>query len=70
MHGVSRHGFALNISPDMRYWEGIIGCGLASYPVTSLAEMLNPPPTMEVVTQAVLRAFARVYHYRIAEEVL
>ncbi|MFN8461566.1 MAG: hypothetical protein U0X93_07335 [Anaerolineales bacterium] len=23
-HGVSRHGFALNVNPDMEYWEGII----------------------------------------------
>jgi lipoyl(octanoyl) transferase len=26
--GISRHGFALNVNPDMSYWNGIIGCGL------------------------------------------
>ncbi|HSB02244.1 MAG TPA: lipoyl(octanoyl) transferase, partial [Anaerolineales bacterium] len=25
--GISRHGFALNVNPDMDYWEGIIACG-------------------------------------------
>ena len=28
VHGVSRHGFALNVDPDMNYWQGIIPCGL------------------------------------------
>jgi len=70
VQGVSRHGFALNVGPDMRYWEGIVGCGLVGYPVTSLAELLTSPPTMEAVIQAVLGAFAQIYHYRLAEEVL
>ena len=26
--GVSRHGFALYVDPDMEYWDGIIACGL------------------------------------------
>jgi lipoate-protein ligase B len=25
--GLSRHGFALNVDPDMTYWDGIIACG-------------------------------------------
>jgi hypothetical protein len=28
VRGVSRHGFALNLHPDMSYWEGIIACDL------------------------------------------
>ena len=42
--GVSRHGFALNVDMDMSYWQGIVGCGLKDYPVTSLAELCSPPP--------------------------
>ena len=38
--GVSRHGFALNVNPDMSYWEGIVGCGLP-YPQISLAQLLD-----------------------------
>jgi lipoate-protein ligase B len=70
VRGVSRHGFALNVSPDMHYWDGIVGCGLAGYPVTSLTELLTPPPTEEVVIRSVLEAFSQVYHYRLIEEVL
>lgn len=61
--GVSRHGFALNVSPDMRYWEGIIGCGLEEYPVASLEQLLTVPPSMETVMGSVVSAFGEVFGY-------
>jgi len=61
--GVSRHGFALNVNPDMTYWEGIVGCGLQDYPVASLADLLEPPPAMETVEKAVISAFGGVFAY-------
>ena len=66
--GVSRHGFALNVNPDMSYWEGIIGCGLADYPVASLADLLHPVPTMEQVIQAVLVAFRELFEFEMLAE--
>jgi lipoate-protein ligase B len=59
--GISRHGFSLNINPDMSYWDGIIGCGLAGSPVTSLANLLSMPPPMQLVLQAVINAFETVF---------
>ena len=61
--GVTRHGFALNVNPDMTYWDGIIACGLAGEPVVSLEDLLFPPPTMERVKQEVVRAFGEVFEY-------
>jgi len=58
--GVSRHGFALNVNPDMEYWDGIIACGL-SEPVVSLADLLNPVPAMERVKKEVITAFREVF---------
>ena len=58
--GVSRHGFALNVNPDMEYWDGIIACGL-SEPVVSLADLLNPVPAMEQVKKEVITAFREVF---------
>jgi lipoyl(octanoyl) transferase len=60
-HGVTRHGFALNVAPDMTYWNGIIGCGLAGYSITSLANLLKDPPPMQRVMQAVIAAFEEVF---------
>ncbi len=36
---VTMHGFAVNLDPDLSHFSGIVPCGLAEYPVTSLAEM-------------------------------
>lgn len=37
--GRTMHGFALNVAPDMTFMrEHIVPCGIADYPVTSLAE--------------------------------
>jgi lipoyl(octanoyl) transferase len=67
VHGISRHGFALNVDPDMSYWEGIIGCGLKDYPVTSLAEILHPPPDMEQIMGLVTSIFGDVFNYHMVE---
>lgn len=59
--GVSRHGFALNVNPDMYYWDGIIACGLQDEPIVSLADLLSPVPSMEQVKQEVVIAFGEVF---------
>jgi len=59
--GISRHGFALNVSPDMSYWDGIIACGLQGEPVAALADLISPVPSMDRVKQAVSRAFQDVF---------
>ena len=59
--GVSRHGFALNVNPDMEYWDGIIACGLQDEPVASLADLLTDPPSMERVKAEVVKAFSEVF---------
>jgi lipoyl(octanoyl) transferase len=63
--GVSRHGFALNVDPDMQYWDGIIGCGLQDEPVVSLADLFPEPPSMERVKQEVVAAFTEVFDFQI-----
>jgi lipoate-protein ligase B len=63
--GVSKHGFALNVSTDMRYWEGIIACGLADYAVTSLAEILPSVPSYDQIIGEIELAFGRVFDYQI-----
>jgi lipoate-protein ligase B len=63
--GVSRHGFALNVNPDMTYWDGIIACGLAGSPVVSMADLLPAPPSMEAVKESVREAFAQIFEWDI-----
>jgi lipoyl(octanoyl) transferase len=60
-HGITRHGFALNVAPDMSYWDGIIGCGLSGYSVTSLASINKNPPSMQQVIQVIITVFEAVF---------
>lgn len=61
--GITRHGFALNVNPDMSYWDGIIPCGL-SEPVVSLADLIDPVPSMEEVKAKVGEAFRQIFETR------
>jgi lipoyl(octanoyl) transferase len=65
--GISRHGFALNVDPDMEYWDGIIACGLQDEPVVSLADLFPEPPSMERVTREVVSAFQEVFGYEVIQ---
>lgn len=59
--GVSRHGFALNVNPDMEYWDGIIACGLQDEPIVSLADLFPEPPSMERVKEEIVKAFGKIF---------
>lgn len=63
--GVTRHGFALNVAPDMAFWDGIIGCGLEDTAAASLAELLPKPPDMAAVVPACAAEFGAVFGLRL-----
>lgn len=60
--GVTRHGFALNVNPDMEYFDGIVACGL-SEPVTALADLLHPVPAMERVKAEAAASFCETFGF-------
>mgnify|MGYP001554377060 CR=1 FL=1 len=61
--GVTSHGFALNVTTDLRDFEWIVPCGITDRPVTSLEleARTDPPPTMEAALNATARNFGRVF---------
>jgi lipoyl(octanoyl) transferase len=48
---VSYHGLAINVTPDLGHFSGIVPCGLAEYPVTSL-RALGIPASLDDVDAA------------------
>ena len=36
---VTLHGFSVNLAPELSHFSGIVPCGIADFPVTSLGEM-------------------------------
>ncbi len=59
--GVSQHGFALNVKPDMSYFDGIIPCGIKGHGVISMADLLTEPPPMTEVIDEVAAQFGKVF---------
>jgi lipoyl(octanoyl) transferase len=59
--GVTSHGFALNVTTDLSFFDLIIPCGITSKPVTSMTKELEKPPILEEVAHAVSRQFGQVF---------
>jgi lipoyl(octanoyl) transferase len=61
--GVTSHGFALNVTTDLRDFEWIIPCGITDRGVTSLELEAadSTDPTMERAANSVARNFGRVF---------
>jgi lipoyl(octanoyl) transferase len=57
---VSYHGVALNVSPDLSHFSGIVPCGVRGHGVTSLAE-LGVHSSMAEVDDALRRDFKSVF---------
>ena len=60
-HWVTMHGFALNVSTDLSYFELIDPCGIQDCPVTSLSEELGGPVEMAAVKIRVQEALEQVF---------
>jgi len=51
--GVTMHGFALNVNPDLSYFDRIIPCGIAYAQVTSMEKELNRSIALDEVLEVV-----------------
>lgn len=60
--GVSSHGFALNVAPDLGWYADIVPCGLGDATVTSMERLLASPPSMPAVIEATRAAFEARFH--------
>ncbi len=62
-NGRTRHGFALNVDPDLTMFEHIIPCGIRDKGVTSLARVLGHPVDMKDVVDRVVARFTESFGY-------
>jgi lipoyl(octanoyl) transferase len=62
--GITSHGFALNVTTDLRDFQWIVPCGITDREVTSLEleSPLDPPPTLDQALNATARNFGRVFN--------
>ena len=58
--GVSFHGLAINVSPDLSHYDGIVPCGVSDHGVTSF-EKLGVKASMADIDAALLRHFEEIF---------
>ena len=63
--GVTSHGFALNVSTDLSYFNLIIPCGIASKPVTSMQKELGRELDLNTVAESISRNFGVAFQSQI-----
>ena len=55
--GVSMHGFAINVNPDLSNFNRIVPCGISDAAVTSIARELNQDGRVDEVSPIVEKCF-------------
>lgn len=61
--GVTYHGAALNVAPDLGYFHRIVPCGLDWAQVTSIEREAGVSVEMDVVKALLLEGFCRTFGY-------
>lgn len=63
--GVTQHGFALNVTTDLRYFQQIIPCGIVGRGVTSLDVLLGYAPPRAEVEARLIAMFEQVFEIQV-----
>jgi lipoic acid synthetase len=65
--GITRHGLALNVAPEMAHFDLFVSCGISDRGVTSMEEELGWAPDLAQVGERFARAFGEVFACRVVE---
>ncbi len=61
---ITMHGFALNIDPDLAWFDRIVPCGLDGVVMTSVARELAQPVDREAVVEAIVASFGSFFELK------
>jgi len=60
-HGVTTHGFSLNVNTDMNYFSNIISCGIDDVLMTSMEKELGTNFFMNDIKQSIIKHFNQLF---------
>lgn len=66
--GITSHGFALNVTTDLAYFEGIIPCGIEDFGVTSMAEVLGQLIPLTDLIPHIAAAFQEIFKTEVGSD--
>ncbi|MFS8638483.1 MAG: lipoyl(octanoyl) transferase LipB, partial [Gemmatimonadota bacterium] len=58
---ITSHGFALNVTTDLNFFDAIVPCGIRDHGVTSLARVTGTDLALDEVGERVAARFAEVF---------
>ena len=66
-NAITSHGFALNVTTDLRDFDWIVPCGIADRGVTSLEleSPQTPPPTLQQASDRAAANFGRIFNRQV-----
>ncbi len=65
--GIATHGFAINVNPDLSYFQHIVPCGIEGLVVTSMERILGSPVSLEQVADSLVSHFSRLFNRDMVE---
>jgi len=65
--GITSHGFALNVAPDLSYFSHIVPCGMPDISMTSMVALGHAAPMTEVM-DAVVQSFAPTFELEMRDD--
>jgi lipoate-protein ligase B len=61
--GVTTHGLAINVNPDLSYFEGIIACGALDQSITSMQHYANKLISVNQIIPSIIDSFSKIFAF-------